>query len=395
MKSYVLRNKGRDQTWRWLLAFGLAFIATLVVSSYVLSMFLYHHFGNVPAERSFFFVPWYVWVPVTIFTARVTFYGHKWSEWVGKPSARMFALLELLDASRVPEDTPDLAVRRLININEEIAIAAGCLAADVYVLQNDYSINALTIGSSKVAAICVTRGALRTLRRTEMQAVIAHEYGHLVNDDVTRNTQLLYWLSALLPLRASSVLWRPGRTFIGFIVCGALSRGIEALLHMAGEGPGKFAPFFGFVAGICAVGIAVMIIRSVWHLGANSVRAAFAGLTRERELEADGISAQLTRDPASLAAVLRKIAGLRQESSFSPRHAAMVSHMCIASGLFGTDHDLFATHPALEERLRALGHPLTTAERAYLSENHPEAIEQYAAEVNAELGIVYAADPMN
>jgi Zn-dependent protease with chaperone function len=400
MKSFVLRNKGPDRTWAWLLAFALAFVATLVASSYVICVLLrvYHWLDDDLPASWIFVVPWYWWVPMTGFVAWVTLWYRNWSTVVGNPSRRMYTLLSLVGASRVSEDTRDLLERRLININEETAIAAGCIPADVYVLQKDYSINALTIGSSEVAAIVVTRGGLRTLKRAELQAVVAHEYGHVVNNDVWRNTKLLYWLGALLPHDPDMDRWRFWRLYTSFGFVSVVAFGFAMLFQQLRGAFGAIAAVFWLVASICGVIFAGMtfnlVVTRVWREGTNATRAAHAGFTREREFEADAVSAQLTREPQALATVLRKIAGLRTESSLSPRHATMLSHLCIASGLFGTEKDRFATHPSLEERLKALGHPLTPDERKQLEEDPADAVERYAAEVNAELGILYATEPL-
>jgi Zn-dependent protease with chaperone function len=83
--------------------------------------------------------------------------------------------------------TRDLQQRRLLNVVEEMAIAAGMPIPQVYLLDDD-SINAFAAGSTPGSAVIgITRGALQRLNRDELQGVIAHEFSHIANGDMRRN----------------------------------------------------------------------------------------------------------------------------------------------------------------------------------------------------------------
>jgi hypothetical protein len=60
---------------------------------------------------------------------------------------------------------------------------------------------------------------------------------------------------------------------------------------------------------------------------------------------------QFTRNPAGLAGALKKIGGLTYGSRIESPHAEEASHLFFANGL---GNSLFATHPPLAERIRAL-----------------------------------------
>jgi len=65
-------------------------------------------------------------------------------------------------------------------------------------MPDESGINAFTAGTERWdTAICVTDGALRYLKRAELQAVVAHEYGHIVSGNVARNTLRLNRLAAV------------------------------------------------------------------------------------------------------------------------------------------------------------------------------------------------------
>ena len=100
----------------------------------------------------------------------------------------------------VDSDTDPLA-QRLRNVVEEMAIASGVPVPDIYVLERETSINAFTAGfTTGDAAIAVTRGALMSLDRNELQGVVAHEFSHILNGDMklfTRMLGLLYGIGLI------------------------------------------------------------------------------------------------------------------------------------------------------------------------------------------------------
>ena len=75
-----------------------------------------------------------------------------------------------------------------------------------------------------------------------------------------------------------------------------------------------------------------------------------AAVSRQRERLADASAVQFTRNPGGLAGALLKIAGVSSGSRLVTPEAEEVAHMLFAAGL----PRLFATHPSLEERLKAL-----------------------------------------
>ena len=71
----------------------------------------------------------------------------------------------------------------LHNVVEEMAIAAGLPVPRVMIIESD-ALNAFATGMrTDKAAIGVTRGLLKALPRDQLQGVIAHEMGHILNLD--------------------------------------------------------------------------------------------------------------------------------------------------------------------------------------------------------------------
>ncbi|HET9864289.1 MAG TPA: M48 family metallopeptidase [Steroidobacteraceae bacterium] len=229
-----------------------------------------------------------------------------------------------LGGTRVERSTRDPALRRLHNVVEEMAIASGVTMPEVYVLENEDGINAFAAGNSPAdAAIAVTRGAATLLKRDELQGVVAHEFSHILNGDMRLNLRLL------------------GLTF-GLLAIAIVAR---IVLHSSPRAGGR-----GRRDGAGALMIAALAAMILGYIGVFFGRLMQAAVARHRERLADASAVQFTRDPAGLTGALLKIAGVSAGSRLVTPDAEQVAHMLFASGL----PRLFATHPPIEERLKAL-----------------------------------------
>ncbi len=225
----------------------------------------------------------------------------------------------------VPEDTTDFNLRRLRNVVEEIAIASGVPVPRLYVLEHEAGINAFAAGYAPAdAVVAVTRGALDRLNRDELQGVIAHEFSHILNGDMRLNIRLMGVLFGILVL-----------AIIG-----------RKVLQFGGGGRGRDR-------GAAAVMLAAVVAIVVGYVGLFFARMIKAGVSRQRESLADASAVQFTRQTRGLAGALKKIGGLDAGSRLNDRgDAEEVSHMLFGEGLEVSR--LFATHPPLLERIRAL-----------------------------------------
>ena len=234
-----------------------------------------------------------------------------------------------LGGTLVPENTTEPGLRRLRNVVEEIAIASGVPVPKVYVLEHEAGINAFAAGySTSDAVIAVTRGALDRLNRDELQGVVAHEFSHILNGDMRLNIRLVGVLFGIL--------------MIGLI-------GRKILEHGRFGGRGK---------NIGAILVAALVAMLIGYVGLFFGRMIKAGVSRTREKLADASAVQFTRQTQGLSGALKKIGGLHDGSRLNQRSdAEEVSHMLFGDGV-GFDQlfagNLFATHPPLLERIRAL-----------------------------------------
>lgn len=101
-------------------------------------------------------------------------------------------IARLLGGRRIHPSTSDSLERRLLNVVEEISIAAGIPVPDVYILDKQNRVNAFAAGyDSNTAVVGITRGALEVLDRNELQGVIAHEFSHIINGDIRLSLRLI------------------------------------------------------------------------------------------------------------------------------------------------------------------------------------------------------------
>ncbi len=235
------------------------------------------------------------------------------------------AVAQQMGGTLVPADTTDPSLRRLRNVVEEIAIASGVPVPKLYVMEEEAAINAFAAGfSPSDAVVAVTRGALERLNRDELQGVIAHEFSHILNGDMRLNVRLIGVLFGIL--------------MIGLI-------GRKVLEY------GRFGGSRNRNAG--ALLVAALVAMVIGYVGLFFGRLIKAGVSRSRERLADASAVQFTRQTAGLAGALKKIAGVGEGSRLSHRgDAEEVSHMLFGDGVGFSS--LFATHPPLLERIRAL-----------------------------------------
>ena len=228
----------------------------------------------------------------------------------------------------VPTDVQDPLRRRLRNVVEEMAIASGVPVPEIYVLEEEQGINAFAAGfSPSDAAVAVTRGTLEVLDRDELQGVVAHEFSHILNGDMKLNVRLMGVLFGIM------VLGLIGR----LIVRGGYHTSIISSRRDRG------APV------VLVVGVGLVILGGIGVFFARLIKAS---VSRQREYLADASAVQFTRQSEGIANALKKIGGYSAGSKINAADPEEVSHMLFGSGsgLFG----LFATHPPLVERIRAL-----------------------------------------
>jgi Zn-dependent protease with chaperone function len=239
---------------------------------------------------------------------------------------------EMLGGRLVSGNASDAAERKLMNVVEEMAIASGVPVPRVYLMENEQGINAFAAGTRpESAVVAVTRGCIRSLSRDELQGVVAHEFSHILNGDMRINLRMIALNFGIMA--------------IGIIGYWVMRLGFES----AGRSSKKEGA--GAALGIGLVGLGLMIIGYVGVFFGNMVQAA---VSRQREFLADASAVQFTRNSKGIAGALKKIGGAVFGSGIASPRAAEVSHMYFAKGAAGFMSGLFATHPPLEQRIRAI-----------------------------------------
>jgi heat shock protein HtpX len=228
--------------------------------------------------------------------------------------------------------------RQLVNVVEEMAIAAGLPRPKIWIVEDDDP-NAFATGHEPADAhVAVTRGLLTLCSRDELQAVIGHELGHVKNLDVRLMTTLAALIGAILLMRDGvGRMMRHGR--IGRVRGGG-SRG------------GKK----GGAGALIAVLLALWIVS--WIIAPLITQLLALAVSRRREFLADAMSAQFTRNPLALASALEKLEHAAAPTGSIKRGAA---HLCIVDPLGrrisereGWLADRLATHPPMNKRITIL-----------------------------------------
>jgi heat shock protein HtpX len=234
-------------------------------------------------------------------------------------------------SAETPQET------QLVNVVEEMSVASGIAKPRIWLVA-DPDPNAFATGRDEASAnIAVTQGLLEVCSRDELQAVIAHEMGHIKNLDV----RLMTLLAALV---GAVTLIADGAGRIMF--SGGFGRGRSRDSNDRGNSGGP----------LVVVLLVIWVIS--WILAPFITRLLAMGVSRKREYLADARSAQFTRNPLALASALAKIEGANAPTTSIKGGAA---HLCIAdplgrplNGSEGRVAELFGTHPPMPSRIARL-----------------------------------------
>ncbi len=210
------------------------------------------------------------------------------------------------------KDSPEL-----YRIVENLCIATGLPMPKVYII-DDPAPNAFATGRNpQHAMVAVTTGLMEIMDKREIEAVLAHELGHVKNYDILVSMVVFGLVSA-----------------IGMI-CDLLLR----MAFFGGNRNNNSAP-------LMLIGLAAMILAPIVSL------AVQMAVSRQREYLADATGAMTTRDPEGLAMALEK---LKTAGKPMKKQNTATSHLFFANPLKKSFMSkLFSTHPPLDERIARL-----------------------------------------
>jgi Zn-dependent protease with chaperone function len=204
----------------------------------------------------------------------VSFVGAFWYFWRGASPQ----VLREVDAR--PLD-PATAIE-VVNVVDALSIGIGRPAPVLYVTQ-DPAPNALSLRSRRSRVLVVTSGCA-ALTRDELEALCAHELGHLWANDA-------HWVTSGMVALARA------RRFGGRI----LAIGVALFVLVAGIA--NYADIFLWSAGITALAL----IALGW-ISRHSLRRLELSVRRNADEIADVAAIRLAKNPASLGAVCARLA---------------------------------------------------------------------------------------
>lgn len=252
-----------------------------------------------------------------------TLYGEPFFLYIALAVGLGYALIQYFAAAKIAlavNGAKEIQKRdnpRYYRIVENLAITTGMPMPKVYVIE-DPALNAFATGRDpKHAVVAATTGLLEIMDDNELEAVMAHEMGHVKNYDI-RVMMIVFGLVSA----------------IGFIA--------DMIFHMMfwrDEEEGVHPIFI--VLGIVAALIAPLV--------ATFVQLA---ISRQREYLADGTSVMTTRYPEGMISALKKI---RDYGSAVKHQNASTAHLFFANPLRGNAlAKMLSTHPPIEDRIARL-----------------------------------------
>jgi Zn-dependent protease with chaperone function len=331
MDFFAQQDKARKKTEWLVIYFGLA-VAAMIAAIYIVALLVfsgvqahqqhYNGYSNESAPQISLWNP-QIFFAVALGTLAVVFIGSSYK--TTSLSAGGSAVSEMMGARLVSPNTTDPDERKLLNVVEEMAIAAGVPVPQVYVMDDENGINAFAAGHKPGdATVTVTRGCMKLLSRDELQGVIGHEFSHILNGDMRLNLRLM--------------------GIIFGILCLAI---IGRILLYSGRGGGRGRG----QNPLPILGLALLLIG---YIGVFFGRLIQAAVSRQREFLADASSVQFTRNPGGITGALKKIGGLGENGSrLSHAHSEELSHMFFSNGISEAFIGLLETHPPLPDRIRA------------------------------------------
>ncbi len=228
------------------------------------------------------------------------------------------AVARLLGANLIARGTTDSQERLASQIVTEIAIAAGAPVPQLFLLKEP-AINSFAAGwDSSDAVITLTTGALTHLDRYELQAMVAHEFCHILNGDMQLNQTMAGLLQGLFIIKewSSKILESGSR-------------------HRSGKSSAYFyLTVFGFLT-----------LGSFGYFLGRWIKSL---LTKQQEYYADAAAVQYTRNPDAVIGMLQKLGIKYMNSRMLGSRYEQFDHAFV--GIPGKK-TFISSHPSVEMRI--------------------------------------------
>ena len=333
---FAAQDQARSNTKLLVLLFALAVITLLILTNLLVMITLgvmepeQYQLLLKPQHPDWFNqLPWQMmgWVSLLVFVVIAVVVSIKRAEL----SQGGQVVAKALGGRLLDYQLADNKQQRLLNVVEEMAIAAGVPVPPVYLI-NESSINAFAAGYSPAdAVIGVTQGCLNLLNRDQLQGVIAHEFSHILNGDMRLNIRLIALLHGIEFIGHS-----------GYFLLRSMGR-----RRAVGAGSSKSKDNGG---GILGLALGLMVLGYLGTFFGSLIKAA---VSRQREFLADASAVQFTRNPSGIAGALKSIGAATFGSQVKNPNADEMSHLFFAEAISRWS-SLFATHPPLQQRIKRL-----------------------------------------
>lgn len=324
MNFFESQETAKRNTGRLYLLFALA-VASLIIITNLLFMvvlgFASSGMSSMAATQSFT-MDWQIFLVISFAVSGVVLFGSLYK--IYSLSGGGARVAEMLDGKLLLSGTNDFKERQVLNVVEEMAIASGTPVPPVYLLEEE-GINAFAAGyKPEDAVIGVSRGAIDTLSRDQMQGVIAHEFSHILHGDMRINIRLIGVLH-------------------GILILGIIGRHLLYSQRYSRRSKGS--------GGQVAIGLGLLVVGYMGVFFGNLIKAA---VSRQREYLADASAVQFTRNPEGIGGALMQIAQSTNRSYLKHPSSSEISHALFEEATPSFMSGLYATHPPLEERIKAI-----------------------------------------
>jgi Zn-dependent protease with chaperone function len=228
-------------------------------------------------------------------------------------------IAEALGGKKIPTNSNDMGHSRLKNIVEEMSLASGIIPPQIYILEDETDINAFAAGFTiNDAVIGVSKGCLDRLNRDELQGVVAHEIGHIVNGDMRLNIEMTGYLFGISFISE-----------IGYVMIRNHSVRRDHLMGITGIlfiFVGILGDFFGY------------LLKQI--------------ILRNQEFWADARAVQYTRNPEGIGGALKKI--LKKGKSFGVYSVRGHEFSHIWFHWPKPQMSFLSSHPPIEKRIKKI-----------------------------------------
>jgi heat shock protein HtpX len=225
------------------------------------------------------------------------------SKWVAKRST----------GAQIINDSTDPTHRWIVGAVQRFAEKAKIGMPEVAIYEGEP--NAFATGAFKNSSlVAVSTGLLQSMTKEEVEAVIGHEVAHVANGDMVTMT-LIQGVMNTFVIFISRV--------VGYFVD-------KVVLRNQNDGPG-----IGYYATTIVMDILLGFVAAI----------IVAWFSRHREFRADAGAAELMGNKQPMINALARLGGL---------HPGELPQSVKAMGIGGKIGSLFATHPPMEQRIKAL-----------------------------------------